>query len=116
MKANEQRRAKIFNRHIVTVAAAGWGLVLSVLCFAPSLPAQTAGAMGSSGRYLFIVDTSYSMRRRADAVQKTASNLLLSGMRGELRRGDTIGIWTINEDLYTGRLPLQRWTPENNGL
>jgi hypothetical protein len=66
-----------------------------------------------SHRYLFVVDTSASMRRRAEAVQRAVGDMLLSGMAGQLRTGDTIGLWTFNERLYSGQFPLQRWSPEN---
>src|ERR1035437_629860 len=33
-------------------------------------------------------------------------------MAGQLQRGDTLGVWTFNDDLYTGRFPLQTWSPE----
>ena len=77
-----------------------------------SLRAQTNAASPSSDRHLFIVDTSAAMRRNAPIVEKVVGNLLLSSMQGQLHRGDTVGLWTYNEQLYAGRLPLQQWTPE----
>ncbi len=38
-------------------------------------------------------------------------DLLTSGMKGQVEAGDTIGLWTFNEELYTGRFPLQTWSP-----
>ena len=32
-------------------------------------------------------------------------------MKGQVEAGDTIGLWTFNEELYTGRFPLQTWLP-----
>jgi len=78
------------------------------------LPAQTAKpAERPLGRYLFIVETSSGMRRRAGAVQDTVQSLLRSDFNGQLRRGDTLGIWTFNEQLYAGQFPLQSWTLES---
>jgi hypothetical protein len=37
---------------------------------------------------------------------------MVSGMVGQARAGDTIGIWTLGEQLRTGTFPLQRWTPQ----
>lgn len=65
-----------------------------------------------SNRYLFVVDTSRSMSGRAEAVQKAVAELLVSGMNGQLRPGDTFGVWTFNEELYAGQFPLQRWSAE----
>jgi hypothetical protein len=70
------------------------------------------GAAGPSGRYLVIVDTSRSMRHRSKAMLQTVQELLSSGMEGELSGGETLGLWTFNQDLHTGRFPLQVWAPE----
>jgi hypothetical protein len=87
-----------------------FGLVLT----SQGLPAQTPKpAPKPSGRYLLIVETSTSMRRRAGAVQDAARSMLRSGLNGQLRPGDTLGLWTFNEELYAGRFPLRLWTPES---
>src|ERR1051325_3072999 len=77
-----------------------------------ALPAlsQTNISRPAPRRYLFIVETSRSMGHRSDGTIKTVANLLFSGMYGQIRQGDTIGVWTYNKELYTGRLPLQRWS------
>jgi hypothetical protein len=76
--------------------------------------AQTnaAKAAPSSRRWLFVVETSKSMQRRADAVLGAVRGMLASDLNGQVEAGDTLGMWTFNEDLYAGRLPLQMWSPE----
>ena len=93
-------RNKIFHRIVLPLAL--------MAAFAFSARAQ----MLSSNRWLIIADTSFSMGRRDQAMQVAVQNMLLSGMSGQLRRGDTIGLWIFNDDLYTGRFPLQIWMPE----
>jgi hypothetical protein len=93
-------RNKIFQRIVLPLAL--------MAAFAFSARAQ----MLSSNRWLIIADTSFSMGRRDQAMQDAVQNILLSGMSGQLRRGDTIGLWIFNDDLYTGRFPLQIWMPE----
>jgi hypothetical protein len=93
----------------------------SVFLFPAHLPAQTNVAQTNTTRvvltrYLFVIDTSEAMRRRAPAVQTAVGNLLRSSMSGRLISGDTVGIWTFNDTLSAGRFPLQRWSPENAGL
>jgi len=79
------------------------------------LSAQTAPAKPvSSNRFLLIVQTSRSMQRRTDAVLRAAQDLLLSGMNGQFRRGDTLGVWTFNDELHAGEFPLQPWTPDTS--
>ena len=89
-------------------------LLLLATLMPSQLPAQTntAKAPPSSHRWLLIVETSRSMQRRSDAVLTAVQDLLTSGMVGQLRPGDTLGVWTFNSDLYTGRFPLQTWSPE----
>jgi hypothetical protein len=79
-----------------------------------NLLAQTdTNAAAPGNRWLLIVETSRAMQRRAEAAQQVAGSLIFSGMNGQMHAGDTLGIWTFNESLHTGRVPLQDWTPEN---
>ncbi len=70
---------------------------------------NTAKPRWVSNRYLLIVETSHSTHHRFDGVIKTVGNLLVSSIGGQIRQGDSLGVWTYNQQLYTGRLPLQRW-------
>ena len=90
------------------------GLLLFVELGSCPLWAQTnaAKAAPSSHRWLLIVETSKSMQRRTDASLGLLQDWLKSGLDGHLRAGDTLGLWTFNEDLYAGRFPLQKWSPE----
>ncbi|MCX6928010.1 MAG: hypothetical protein NT154_33090 [Verrucomicrobia bacterium] len=60
-------------------------------------------------RCLLIVETSKSMQRRSSAVLGAVQELLGSRLNGEFRGGGTIGVWTFNQDLFAGRLPVQKW-------
>ena len=66
----------------------------------------------SSNRWLIVVDTSAAMESRQQATMDSVGAMLLSGMNGQLRPGDTIGIWTFNETLSKGKFPLQLWHPD----
>ena len=74
----------------------------------------SAGGPRASGgnRFLLIVETSKAMRRQGDAALAAIDELLRSGIQGQLRTGDSLGLWTYNDQLYTGRLPVQEWTPK----
>jgi len=63
-------------------------------------------------RYLLVVETSRAMLHRSDQMAQTIQELLGSALARQARRGDSLGVWTFNEDLYTGVLPLQEWKPE----
>ncbi|HOS76257.1 MAG TPA: hypothetical protein PKW12_13460, partial [Verrucomicrobiota bacterium] len=88
------------------------GLALLVGLAPFPLRAQTNSVQPKGNRYLFIVDTSRSMQRRSEAMLQVVRGLILSGFNGQIRRGDTLGLWTFNQGLYAGRLPLQVWSHE----
>ncbi|MFO1488984.1 MAG: hypothetical protein U1F65_10955 [Verrucomicrobiota bacterium] len=73
---------------------------------------NTPGAYRQANRWLIVIETSRAMQPRSEAVAQLAGNLVLSGMNGQLRPGDTIGVWTFNASLRVGEFPLQTWKPE----
>ncbi|MBU6411107.1 MAG: hypothetical protein KGR98_12035 [Verrucomicrobia bacterium] len=75
--------------------------------------ASAQSAPADAERFLFIFDTSAAMRHRLGATRLEINNLLSSSMHGELRAGDSIGVWTFARRLRTGRFPLQTWMPDN---
>ncbi len=79
---------------------------------APAGRAQPAPQNGGD-RFLFIFDTSADMRRRLPAVQAEVTTLLSSSLGGQLRAGDSLGVWTFDQDLRTGQFPLQPWRPDD---
>ena len=91
--------------------AAGLVLFTTVL----PLRAQTNVAKPAphSDRYLLILETSHAMDKRSDGALKVAQGLLVSGMNGQMQKGDSLGVWTFNQELFTGHLPLQQWSPES---
>ena len=56
------------------------------------------------------------MLHRSDAMAQTVQDLLRAALPTQARRGDSLGIWTFNEDLFTGLIPLQQWTPETQKI
>jgi hypothetical protein len=50
------------------------------------------------------------MGHRSDATTKAVGSLLYSGFNHQIKQGDTLGIWTYNQQLYAGRVPLRRWS------
>jgi hypothetical protein len=65
----------------------------------------------SPERFLIIIEASSDMEKRALNVQRSVGLLLSRTLREELQRGDTIGLWTYDQELHTGKFPLQRWLP-----
>lgn len=81
-----------------------------IFCLLFLLSAATSLAQ-SSNRWLFVFNTSASMRDRTNGMQAVTQDLLTTGMHGTIRAGDTIGIWTYNSELHADEAPLQTWTP-----
>jgi hypothetical protein len=98
---------------VARALALSFAAVIPFANLATPLPAETPATNSPAwNRYLFVVDTSRTMEKRADAVEQLIVGLLASGMNGQLRRGDTLGIWTFNDGLHAGKFPLQAWAPE----
>jgi hypothetical protein len=87
-------------------------LLFFVFSWLPGLNAQTnaPAPAARSNRYLLIVETSRSMQRRSEGVFQAIHALLASSLGGQIRNGDTLGVWTYNEELSAGKLTLQRWS------
>jgi hypothetical protein len=52
------------------------------------------------------------MLRRSEAMIQAVQDLLASGLASQARRGDSLGVWTFNEELHIGLVPLQEWSPQ----
>ncbi len=63
-------------------------------------------------RYLLVVETSRAMQKRMDHTIDAVRELLASGIKGRVRKGDSLGVWTYGEKLASGRLPLQAFSPQ----
>jgi hypothetical protein len=90
-----------------------WMLAIWCGLFAATrVEAQNPAPANDANRFLVIIETSRAMQRQREAVGKALEQVLASRANGQLRRGDTLGVWTFNEDVYTGRFPLQVWSLE----
>jgi hypothetical protein len=110
------RTSGVFKRALSQISRFEWLALIFCLCLLcpQKLSAQPAAtAVRPANRWLLIVETSRATQSRAGAVAQIAGNLVLSGMNGQLRPGDTLGVWTFNDALHAGGFPLQTWSPEN---
>jgi hypothetical protein len=80
---------------------------------APATSPAPAPAPLSSNRFLFVVDISKPMEKEVPDVVRVVNEILRSSASGQLHNGDSIGVWTFNEDVYTGNLPLQIWSEDD---
>jgi hypothetical protein len=62
-------------------------------------------------RFLFIINVSSAMKSRTNGIEEAVVRLLETDMHGEFRKGDTIGLWTYNDQLHA-EFPMQVWSRE----
>src|SRR5687768_11600772 len=93
-----------------------YGLVIFLATAITGQPAiTTAPRKGPEGnRFLFIVDTSSSMKRLEHAGRQVVFDLVFSGIEGRMQPGDTFGVWTFEHEVKGGVFPVQVWTPEKS--
>src|SRR5688572_22477019 len=60
-------------------------------------------------RFLFVVDISAAMRETDAANRQALFEMLFTGLDGQMRTGDTFGLWFYNDKLHTGIFPIQIW-------
>ena len=91
-------------------------LILPFLLAAVPEPNGNAPAKPShmENRFLFVIEASADMKSRADEVTRAVTGLLDSDLKGELRPGDTIGLWTYSSTLHPD-FPMQVWSVEKKG-
>src|SRR5688572_454787 len=90
------------SRRVLLAAAVCVALLCAKVVALSATATNRPAAKGPADRYLLIVDTSSAMERNAENTQRIVSQLMSSGMAGQARTGDTIGVWTFSDELKTG--------------
>jgi hypothetical protein len=84
-------------------------LAFSILPLAFTTPAPAQAPPQNENRFLFIINTSAAMRPMTNGIRDAVAGLLQSHMQGQMRDGDTFGIWTYNDQLHAD-FPMQTWS------
>jgi hypothetical protein len=69
-----------------------------------------AATLPPGHRFLFVIETSVAAARYGYATRQALVDMIWSGLDGQIRQGDTYGLWTYNEEPRTGIFPMQTWT------
>jgi len=85
-------------------------LALLMAMSAGPLWSQESSNKPVENRFLFVIETSAATSRSAKAARDAVRELIQSGVQGQMRAGDTLGLWTFNDELYTS-FPMQQWVP-----
>jgi hypothetical protein len=103
----------ILNRSNMPLAAA---IALVVSLSSANLRAaqqQTAKSPAvPANRFLCIYDISAPMHKHLAAVQKSTREIFQSRCSGQLHYGDSLGVWSFDQELHTGFFPLELWKPD----
>ena len=78
-----------------------------------AVPVVAAPRPVSSNRFLFVVDTSASMKPFEAPLREALFDLIYSGARGRMTNNDTYGIWMVNEKNDTS-FPMETWRLKQN--
>ena len=79
-----------------------------VACFAAFFPFAAQTAEVNANRFLFLIDTSVSMKPFDKALRENVFDLVYSGVRGQMTNGDTYGIWLVTDQTDTS-FSMESW-------
>jgi hypothetical protein len=96
---------KLLSRSKLSRTAVRW-LLLALLLLA-SLPVRA----DLEERWLLVFDTSWAMKKRLPAMETAVKEMLATSIAGQLHEGDTVGVWTFDQQLRLGEFPLITWQP-----
>ncbi|MDB6056242.1 MAG: hypothetical protein JWO95_86 [Verrucomicrobiales bacterium] len=88
------------------------GLRASLFAAPDTTAANTKAPEKQEGRYLFLIETSEAMDANKVALRKAMRSIIESGLNGQMKYGDTIGVWTYNDKLKTD-FPMILWRNEH---
>src|SRR5688500_7261449 len=81
--------------------------LLVLLC--SSLAQEASSTTEPDYKFLFLIDNSFSMRAKKEAVIKTVQDLVGTGFHNQAELGERFGIWLYNEKI-TKQFPSQAWS------
>ncbi|HEX3800661.1 MAG TPA: hypothetical protein VH413_18350 [Verrucomicrobiae bacterium] len=81
---------------------------LFLFLLTPFIATPQTNPPAPTSRFLFIVDTSAPLQAHAADILKVINDLLVSAANGQIHAGDSIGLWTFDQDVHSD-LPLQVW-------
>jgi hypothetical protein len=73
---------------------------------------RPANSAQEGHRFLFVVETSAANRKFENSNRQALFDLVVGGVNGHMRSGDTYGIWTYSDEVRAGEFPLTIWEKE----
>src|ERR1700741_2242427 len=90
-------------------------VIIATAVVSASAAISTAPRTGPEGnRFLFVVDTSSSMKRIDQGGRQVVYDLVYSGLDGRMQPGHTLGVGTFGDEVKGGVSPVQSWSSEKS--
>jgi len=70
-------------------------------------------ACAEEQRYLLVFETTSTMKNRLPAVDAEIKRLFTTAFGGNLKPGDSVGVWTFDEKPHMGQFPLMTWRQDS---
>ncbi len=89
-----------------------WMALAGLVCLAGNVASgaefvdRSANNAPEGHRFLFVVETSSGNRKFESGNRQALFDLIVNGINGQMRTGDTYGIWTFSEEVHSGEFPL----------
>ena len=96
-------------RSVANLKYAGLLLVMSCGLFSRAQVPPSTAPNSSLFRHIVVVDTSFSMVRRRQALYDAVSDIFEGGLSGHIREGETVEMWTFNENVDAASIPPRPW-------
>jgi hypothetical protein len=87
-------------------------LWLAAVCALACLPGR-ARAQSQPDRFLFIYETSPVLKKNLPLIRDTVDGLFAGNLQNEIKTGDDLAIWTVDQAVHTGAFPLQSWSSDD---
>jgi len=97
---------------LILILISGWCAPVSAGLAAKAFAKLPVAPDGE--RFLFVVDVSSRMEDLQTANEATLFEMLRQGVSGQMRAGDTYGVWTFNKSTQAGNFPMQVWDPKRS--
>ncbi len=88
------------------------GLRVSLFAAPETTTPEKAVPEKQGGRFLFLIETSQAMDADKTVLRKSIRSIIESGLNGQMKYGDTVGLWTYNDKLTTD-FPMVIWRNEH---
>jgi len=95
---------------------ASLGIALVLLYSETEAQTNSSAETPLGHRIIFIVETSSAMKDRSQGVVDAVQGLLNSGLKGQMKRGDAVDVWSFNDTVLKAGTLSQPWTPENKAV